>query len=48
MFKFVRGDKKMPGGLERMKQRVTYTGYDRADNWNVSRKYKSFAAAIGL
>ena len=33
-------------GLDRMKQRVNYTGYDRADNWNVSRKYKSFAAAL--
>ena len=33
-------------GLERMKQRVSYKGYDRADNRNVTGKYKSFKAAL--
>lgn len=36
----------MPGGLERMKQRASYTGYDRADGRLVTGKYKSFAAAL--
>ena len=33
-------------GLERMKQRVNYEGYDIADGRNVTGKYKSFKAAL--
>ena len=36
----------MPEGLERMKQRASYTGYDRADGRLVAGKYKSFAATL--
>lgn len=37
---------RMSSGLERMKTRVQYTGYDAADGRNVSGKYKSFQAAL--
>ena len=33
-------------GLDRMKMRVSYTGYDAADGRNVKGKYKSFQAAL--
>lgn len=33
-------------GLERMKQRLNYEGYDIADGRNVTGKYKSFKAAL--
>ena len=33
-------------GLDRMIQRVAYTGYDAADGRNVTGKYKSFTAAL--
>ena len=33
-------------GLDRMKQRANYDGYDLHDGWNVSGKYKSFKAAL--
>ena len=33
-------------GLDRMKTRASYDGYDLHDNWNVSGKYKSFKSAL--
>ena len=33
-------------GLDRMKARVNYDGYDLHDNWNVKGKYNSFKAAL--
>ena len=33
-------------GLDRMRQRASYLGYDAADGRNVSGKYKSFQAAL--
>jgi hypothetical protein len=37
---------KIMSGLDRMKTRVNYLGYDTADDRNVSGKYKSFQAAL--
>ena len=36
----------MSTGLDRMRARANYTGYDAADGRNVSGKYKSFKAAL--
>lgn len=36
----------MSSGLELMKKRLSYQGYDTADGRNVSGKYKSFLAAL--
>ena len=33
-------------GLDRMKQRASYNGYDTHDNFNVTGKYKSFTSAL--
>lgn len=38
--------KKMSTGLDRMRARASYTGYDAADGRNVTGKYKSFLAAL--
>jgi hypothetical protein len=45
MFRFNEAIKRM-SGLDRMKTRVSYLGYDAADGRNVTAKYKSFAAAL--
>ena len=45
MFKFNESNKKM-SGLDRMKTRASYNGYEYHDNYNVSGKYKSFQAAL--
>jgi hypothetical protein len=45
MFRIVKTVKNMSNGLDRMKSRVNYLGYDSADGRNVSGKYKSFKAA---
>lgn len=36
----------MSNGLEKMRKRASYNGYDYHDNVNVSGKYKSFQAAL--
>jgi hypothetical protein len=46
MFRVNEEFERMSSGLERMKTRVQYTGYDAADGRNVSGKYKSFQAAL--
>ena len=45
MFRIVKTIKSM-SGLDRMKERVSYLGYDVADGRNVGGKYKSFQAAL--
>lgn len=45
MFRVNEHNKKM-SGLDRMKARAGYLGYDSADGRNVSGKYKSFQAAL--
>ncbi len=45
MFRIVKAVKDM-SGLDRMKQRAGYLGYDVADDRNVTGKYKSFQAAL--
>ena len=45
MFGIVKTVKKM-SGLDRMKKRVSYLGYDSADDRNVIEKYNSFHAAL--
>ena len=45
MFRFVKTVKSM-SGLDQMKKRVEYLGYDSADDRNVGGKYKSFQAVL--
>ena len=45
MFRFVETIKSM-SGLDKMKKRVEYLGYDIADDRNVGGKYKSFQAVL--
>ena len=45
MFRIVKTIKRM-SGLDRMKKRVNYLGYDAADDRNVGGKYNSFQAAL--
>lgn len=46
MFRYPWANKTMSTGLDRMRQRVAYTGYDKSDGRNVTGKYKSFQAAL--
>ena len=45
MFGIVKAIKRM-SGLDQMKKRVEYLGYDSADDRNITGKYKSFHAAL--
>ena len=45
MFRIVKTIKSM-SGLDQMKKRVEYLGYDTADGRNIGGKYKSFQAAL--
>jgi len=45
MFKSLQSDKKM-SGLNLMKARAGYLGYDSQDGRNVKGKYDSFAGAL--